>query len=164
MKIGIIIIFHNNEKDIDTNIFVQQLNQVKNIEFCLVNNASKDNTYTLLNDINEACANVSLVNINTFKSDVSAVRAGARYMFNKFNLKHIGYVTTNLLITKYDGLNGLIKAISQNQEVIVNYNIESLERKNIKLTLFKSLFSVIEYLKKIKVENQFINLQVLSKL
>ncbi|MGB6267760.1 MAG: family 2 glycosyl transferase [Olleya sp.] len=115
MKIGIIIIFHNNEKDIDTNIFVQQLNQVKNIEFCLVNNASKDNTYTLLNDINEACANVSLVNINTFKSDVSAVRAGARYMFNKFNLKHIGYVTTNLLITKYDGLNGLIKAISQNQ-------------------------------------------------
>lgn len=164
MKIGIIIIFHNNEKDIDTSVFIEQLNQTKNIELCFVNNSSKDNTYTLLNDINEACANVSLVNIKTFKSDVSAVRAGARYMFNKFNLKHIGYVTTNLLITKYDGLNGLINAINQNQDVIVSYNIETLKRKQIKLTLFKSLFSVIEYLKKIKVENQFINLQVLSKL
>ncbi|WP_397364633.1 glycosyltransferase [Olleya sp. R77988] len=164
MKIGIIIIFHNNETDIETSVFIEQLNQTKNIELCFVNNNSKDNTYQLLNEIKEGCSNVSVVNVKKFKSDVSAVRAGARFMFNKFNLKHLGYVSTNLLTTKYHGLKGLINAINENQEVILKYNIETLEKHEIKLTLFKSLFSVVEYLKKIKVENQFINLQFLSKL
>ena len=164
MKIGIIIIFHNNEKEIDPSYFIENINQTSNLELCLVNNNSKDNTYGLLKEIKETCSNVSVVNIKKFKSDVSAVRAGARFMFNEFDLRHLGYVSTNLLNIKYKGLNGLIKAISENQDVIVDYNIETLKRQDIKLTLFQSLFSVIEYLKKIKVNNQFVNRQYLSEL
>jgi len=164
MKIGIIIIFHNNEKDIDTNLFIKQLNQTSSIELCLVNNNSKDKTYEKLKNINKFCSNVSIVNIKKFKSDVAAVRAGARFMFNNFNLNHLGYISTNLLNFNNKGLCLLIKAISENQSVILEYNIETLKRQEIKLTLFQSLFSVIEYLKKIKVKNQFVNHQYLSKL
>ena len=164
MKIGVIIVFHNNEKEIDTSFFIEQIQQTQNLELCLVNNSSKDKTYQLLKEIKEACENVSVVNVKKFKSDVSAVRSGARFMFNKFNLKHLGYISTNLLNIKYHGLNGLVKAISDNHEVILEYNIENLKRRNIKLTLFQSLFSVIEYLKKIKIDNKFIQLQYLSKL
>ena len=165
MKTGIIIIFHNNEKDIDTAIFTNQLRQSKDIQFCLVNNASKDNTLLALQDIKDSrLANVSVVDIRKFKSDVSAVRAGARFMFNQFNLKHLGYVCTNLLNIKHQGLNGLVKAISENHEVIEDYNTQNLKDRGIKLTLFQSLFSVVEYLKKVNVKNKFVHSQYLSKL
>ncbi|WAC01349.1 glycosyltransferase [Lacinutrix neustonica] len=164
MNIGIIIIFHNNEEDIDTKVFAQQLDYANNIEFCLVNNASKDNTYQLLKEIKDTrMTNVSIIDIKKFKSDVAAVRAGARYLSNQFTLKSIGYVSTNLINIKCNGLSGLIKSISENRKEIIGCNIEALERQETKLTLFKSLFSVIDYLKKIKVENQFLNLQYLSK-
>lgn len=158
MKIGIIIIFHNNEKDIDKRFFIEHINNSKNIILCLVNNCSKDNTYQLLKEIKEASkTNLSIVNIKKFKSDVAAVRAGARYMSNKYNLNHLGYVSANLLNLKRYELNGLIKSICENQHDILKYNIEALENQEIKLTMFQSLFSVIEYLKKLKVENQFTN-------
>ena len=159
MKTGIIIIFHNNEKEIDTSFFIEQIKQTKNLELCLVNNDSKDNTYQLLKEITEACNNVSVVNIKKFKPDNSAVRSGARFMFNKFDLKHLGYVTTNLLNIRYHGLNGLIKAINENEEFILDYNQNSVKKHKMKQTLFQSLFSVIGYLKNLKIENKFINLQ-----
>lgn len=159
MKIGVIIIFHNNEEQIDPAFFIQQINQANNLELCLVNNHSKDRTYKLLNDIKEQCSNVSVVNIKKFKSDVSAVKAGARFMFNQFNLEHLGYATINLLKTKREGLNGLIKAITENQQVIVEYNTQQLDTQTIKLTLYQKLFSVMDYLKKLQVDNQFVKLQ-----
>lgn len=164
MKIGVIIIFHNNETEIDTNCFIKQIQQTPNLELCLVNNNSRDNTYNILEQIKDQCTNVSVVNIRKFKSDVSAVRAGARFMYNNFNLDHLGYATTNLLNTNQHGLDGLIKAISENQDLIMEFNLENLKRRDIKLTLFKSLFSIVDYLKKLNVKNQFVNLQSLSKL
>lgn len=158
MKIAIIIIFHNNEQDINTKIFIKQLNQAKNIQFCLVNNASKDSTYNQLKDIKEArMSNVSIVDIKKFKSDIAAVRAGARFMSSQFNLNHIGYISVNLLKIHYHGVNGLIKAITENQDVILNYDFKNIQKKQIKQTLFQSLFSVIDCLK--KTNNQFIKLQ-----
>lgn len=160
MKIGIIIIFHNNEIDINSKTFIKQVNQAKNIEFCLVNNASKDNTLNKLIEIKEArMDNVSIVDIKKFKSDLAAVRAGARFMTNQFNLHHLGYVSTNLINIKYEGLNVLIKLISENQKIILDYNINTIAKKEIKLTLFQSLFSIIDCLKKLKTNNHFIQLQ-----
>lgn len=156
MKNGIIIIFHNNEAQIDTSFFIEQIKQTSNLELCFVDNNSKDNTYEMLIDIKDSCSNVSVVNVKKFKSDMSAVKAGARYMFNEFNLKHIGYVSTSILKIKYHGLNELIKVIAENQEAILNYNMISLKRKQ---TLFQSLFSLLDYLKKIRKNNKFIKLQ-----
>ena len=90
MKLGIIIICHNNENDINIDNCVKYLNKVKDIEICLVNNNSKDNTYNVLKEIKEYCNHVSLVDIKKFKSDNSAVKAGARFMSSQFNLKYLG--------------------------------------------------------------------------
>ncbi len=103
MKTGIILIFHNNERDINSEIFIKDLQQTENIELCLVNNDSKDDTFRILQEIKEACKNVSVVNIKKFKSDISAVRAGARFMFNNFDMSHIGYVSTLEFNNKYLG-------------------------------------------------------------
>ncbi|WP_282030461.1 glycosyltransferase family A protein [Winogradskyella eximia] len=156
MKTGIIIIFHNNEKEMDTDYFIEQIQQTRNLELCLVNNDSKDNTYDLLRDVKDECDNVSVVNVKKFKSDMAAVKAGARYMFSEFDLKHLGYVSTNMLNIKYHGLNGLIEVITENQDAILNYKIKTLKKKQ---TLFQSLFSLLDYLKKIRENNTFINVQ-----
>ncbi|WP_299105589.1 glycosyltransferase [uncultured Winogradskyella sp.] len=161
MKTGIIIIFHNNEKEMDIDYFIHQIKQTRNLELCLVNNDSKDNTYDLLRDVKDECDNVSVVNVRKFKSDMSAVKAGARFMFNEFNLKHLGYVSTNMLNIKYHGLNGLIEVITENQDAILNYNMKTLKKKQ---TLFQSVFSLLDYLKKIKENNIFIKLQFQTNL
>lgn len=154
MKTGIIIICYNNEIDMDTNRCVRYLNNVNDIEFCLVNNNSKDNTYELMKEISEACENVSIVNINKYKTDMAAVRAGARFMFNQFDLKYLGFVDNNL-ISKYEDLSLLIKAIQENQVHISNYNRSILNKKGIKLTLFQSLFPVMDYLAKINSKDEY---------
>ena len=152
MKIGIIIICYNNENDIDIDHCIKYLNKVKDIEICLVNNNSKDNTYKILKEIKEYCGHISVVDIKKFKSDNSAVRAGARFMSSKFNLKHIGFVNTSM-ISKYQDLSLLIKVILVNQVDILKYNERFLNKKGIKLTMFQSLFPVLEYLTKINIKN-----------
>ena len=152
MKLGIIIICHNNENDIDIEHCVKYLNKVKDIEICLVNNNSKDNTYNVLKEIKEYCDHVSLVDIKKFKSDNSAVKAGARFMSSQFNLKHLGFVNT-IMIRKYQDLSHLIKAILDNQVDILNYNQKISNNKAIKLTMFQSLFPVMDYLAKMDLND-----------
>jgi hypothetical protein len=156
MKTGLIIIFHNIENHMDTSFFIEQIKKASNLELCFVNNNSKDNTNELLNDVRDECSNVSVVNVRKFKSDISAAKAGARFMFNEFDLKYLGYVSTNMLNIKHHGLNGLIKLITENQDAILNYRMKTLKKKQ---TLFQSLFSLLDYLKKSKKNNNFIKLQ-----
>ncbi|WP_178987252.1 glycosyltransferase [Winogradskyella schleiferi] len=156
MKTGIIIIFHNNENEMDTTFFIEQISQTSNLEFCLVNNDSRDNTYELLQDVKEECNNVSIVNVRKFKSDMAAVKAGARFMFSEFDLKHLGYVSVNMLNIKDHGLNDLMELISENQSAISNFENKKLKKKQ---TLFQSIFSILDFLKKIVEDNHFINLQ-----
>lgn len=158
IRIGIIIVCHNIEKNINKNLFVKHLNQAKNLELCLVNNASRDNTYQILKEIKElSLIDFSIVDIKKFKSDNSAVRSGARFMFNQFDLNHLGYVNTNLLNTKKYSINGLINHIRENQDLILEYNKSLKESSKIKQTLFQSVFSINEYLEKTTINNQDIN-------
>ena len=150
MKIGIIIIFHNNESQIDKGFFVEQINLLEEIELCLVDNYSKDNTLTLLEDIKESSvSNVSIVQVKKKVSEEVAKRAGARFIFNKSDLKHIGFVNVNALHQNGQQLNTLIKCLSFNQEFILNFNLKTIEDQDVKQTLFQSVFSVVDYLKKI---------------
>ncbi|WP_298496264.1 family 2 glycosyl transferase [uncultured Algibacter sp.] len=149
-RIGIIIVCHNDEKNIDKDKFIKHLNKTKYLDLCFVNNASRDTTYQVLKDIKEMSkTNVSIVDIKKFKSDISAVRSGARFMFSQFDLKHIGYVSTNLLNNKKHSISGVIKHIRENQDVILNYNNKLKEKSSIKKTLFQSVFSITDYLEKI---------------
>jgi len=158
MKTGIIIIFHNYGEKIDKNFFKDYINEAKDIEICLVNNNSKDNTYEHLKEITEYCKNVSVLNINKFKTDVSAVRAGARYMVNQFNLKDIGFINTNILKSNQKELNKVLKAIIDNREEILNYKNQVSQQKKIKQSMFQSVFSLLECMKVSKEERHVLNL------
>ncbi|OXA71993.1 hypothetical protein B0A67_09185 [Flavobacterium aquidurense] len=147
MKTGIIIICYNNEYDIEKDLCIKYINDVQDVEFCLVNNNSKDNTYELLKDISGTCKNVSVVNINKYKSSTSAIRAGARFMFNEYNLKQLGFITTNTF-NKFENLSMLLKVIQENQIDISKYDQKIFYTKETKLTLFQSLFPVMDYLAK----------------
>jgi glycosyltransferase involved in cell wall biosynthesis len=161
MKIGIIIICYNNEMDIDIGHCAKYLNKVKGIEICLVNNHSNDNTYDVLKEIKESCSNVSIVNIKKFKSDNAAVKAGARFMSSQFNLKHLGFVNMNM-ISKYDNLNILIKDIRDNQDYLLKYNQDSIDKRGIKKTMFQSLFPVMDYLVEMNIKNKYSNMNYLG--
>ena len=151
MKLGIIIIFHNNETEIDKAFFIKQIQLSETIELCLVDNESKDGTLNVLNDIKEACATqVSVIEIKKKASEEAAKRAGARYMFNQFNLKHIGFINaTNFIVEDSEHLNVIIEKFYKNKEAIIKFNRLTIEQQEVKQTLFKRIFSVVDYLKKI---------------
>jgi hypothetical protein len=68
-------------------------------------------------------------------------------MFNEYNLKQLGFITTNTFI-KFESLGMLIKFIQENQKDLSRYNEKILLIKETKLTLFQSLFPVMDYLAK----------------
>lgn len=149
MKLGIIIICHNNENEIDKDFYFKYSNKIKELEICLVNNESNDNTNEILKVINEQCERVSVVNVKKKKSDISAVKAGARYMFNQFNIEHLGYVTCS----NSTDMKVLIEAIKQNLLVLINLNIALINQSEIKPTKFQRLFSITDYLSRINAVN-----------
>ena len=163
MKTGIIIIFHDFENEIDKNFIIDYFEKAISIEFCLVNNDSKDNTYHVLKYIKESCSNVSIVNIKKIKSENSAVRSGARYMVNKFRLFQLGYMNANSLNEKQNGLNSIIKTICENQDAIINFDFKVLMKSEIKQTLFQRLYSVVDCLNKLEIEKQYLNLKYQDK-
>lgn len=111
MKIGIVIMFHNNEKNINKTIFIEELNRLQNVEICFVNNDSKDKTFNKLKDIEETCANVSIINIKKYQQIKPAIRAGVRYLSNTFNITNIVYINY-----KHINLNELKNIIINNQD------------------------------------------------
>ncbi|WP_047550228.1 hypothetical protein [Psychroserpens sp. Hel_I_66] len=157
MKMGIIIIFNNYEKSLNVASFIKSLNKIKSIQFCLVNNDSQDETNLLLEEIKYDCNNVTVVNIKKFKSDVSAVKSGARYMFNQFKLNHLGYINTNVLHNKFENLITLIKTVDEYQNALIEF--DKKENSDKKKTLFQKLFSVMDYVIRLKLEKIKGNLQ-----
>lgn len=158
MKIGVIIILHDNELQIEKQFFIEQINECNTIEFCLVDNNSKDKTLQLLMEIKETCStHVSVVEIKKQNSVDAAKKAGARYMFNQFNLRHIGFVDANAMQRGHT-LNMIIASIYRNKESIIDTNLKAIENQKIKQTLFKSIFSVVEYLQNINRKTNFNNL------
>ena len=158
MKIGIIIIVYNNENGINKYLFSKQIKKTQNINFCLVNNCSNDKTYQILKEIKEECGStVSIVNVKKKSSEASAKRAGARYMINQFELKHLCYINTKPIDLTNNSFYNLIKNISDYQKEILEYNIENLKKKEIRKMKYQSLFSVIENIKKTQSKRQFSN-------
>ena len=148
MKIAIIMIFHNNEAQIDKTFLIEQIKLSDSIELCLVDNDSSDKTLSLLRDIKDECSeHLSIVEIKKNTTEDSAKRAGARYMFNQFDLRHIGFVNIAELKVKRQQLNILIENLYLNKIELIDLNLKIIKRQAIKQTLFKSVFSLRDYLR-----------------
>ena len=71
VRIGVLIIFYNQEKRFNKKLFVKLFKQAKDLKFCLVNNGSKDQTLNLLKTIKVTCPlNVVIVDIKTKKTNM----------------------------------------------------------------------------------------------
>jgi len=152
MKLGIIIVFRNNKEEINTKFLIDNLNKIKHMELCFVNNESKDNTYKMLKEIKSKSDKVSLVNIKKYKSHNTAIRAGARYMFNEFRLDHLGYINVNDLKDGNRKLATILEKIHANRKPIIELDKKMVKTYKIKRTSFQKLFSVVDYLTKLKLE------------
>jgi len=145
MKVGIIIVFNSIENSSFKEELINTINSLCDVSFCLVNNERNEKTDCYLNDISDRCENTSVINIRRSKSVNSAIRAGARFMFNHYNLKHLGYIndlTSNELIE-------VIRSFKSNQHKIIDLVVNAQREKVVKQTLFQSLFSVANYIDKL---------------
>ncbi len=148
MNIGIIIIFSNNAADINARAFVESIKSTNYIKMCFVDNESKDETLDKLLEIKEACEDkVAVVQIKKKVGRESAKRAGARFMFNDFDLKHIGFIDTHSLMEHNYNINEMLNALCVERDKIIAFNNENKRKQHIKSTLFKSIFSVLDYFK-----------------
>ena len=155
MKIGIMIIFHNNENEIEKELFLNLLNKTNLTPLCFVNNGSKDRTLEILKSLkDEFHSNVSIVDIKRNKGQELAIKAGARYLFNSDELNHIGYINMNSF-NGFKDFNKLIWAIESNKDLIIQYNIQDIGNRMNQRKLFKNIFSIVEYLEILQLEYDF---------
>ena len=147
MKVGIIIIFYNNEKDIDISLLSEQLNNCINIDFCFINNSSNDGTYHVLSEIKQVSkSNISIVDIKKHVSEQLAIKAGVRYMSNYFQINHFGFLNMEALRNDSKKIQEIIIDVNNNRDVMISHSLKKIENIKIKHPFYNSIFSVLEYL------------------
>jgi len=124
MKLGIIIIFRNNADKISIDTISNNLKPVSDLVLCLVDNQSKDDTLEKLKEIRENSINVEVVEIKKQSTLEAAKKAGARFMFNTYNLKHIGFIDVNTIETNTLDVNSVIELVCQSQGSILDFDKE----------------------------------------
>jgi hypothetical protein len=137
MKIGMIIVFDSQDDEI--------LKKRKEINFCLVNNNCKNPVSEALTDISDECENVTVIQIRKNKSSSIAVRAGARYINNHFNLKFLGYITD----LRGEELVEVIELFFSNYEEIRTLEKQSQSNKLMKQSFFQNIFSISNYYQRV---------------
>lgn len=145
MYTGLIIVFDTFENEALKDSFIASINAIADVEICLVCNSSSEQDFEILTEIADQCNNTYVINTKRRKPNTSSVRAGARFMYNQFNLKYLGFIVGIDNSKILEAMQGYIK----HQEEIVALNKIKKEKKAYKPTLFQSLFSITEYLSKI---------------
>ena len=141
MNSGVIIIFSNNEKDIN-DLYKENLLAINANKVCFVNNASTDNTLNLLNNIKfESKNNISILDIKHDKGVKSALKSGARLLLSESEFDFIVYLQSNML-EYLKVLKGYLINFEENKQ---DYN--SLPTRS-KRNVLNNVFSIDELLKK----------------
>lgn len=142
MKIGILIIFHNDETQIEVQKFIELFTDRKKLSICLVNNSSTDHTFELLEEIKEeATIPISLIDIKKKRDHHVAIKAGVRYLTSKNDLPYI-LCLQNFTSKDFLMLEKGIRIIQQEKEIV-----QGLFSKAKQLT-HKNVFSLHEILEK----------------
>ena len=118
MKIGILIIFRNDENTIDTQKFINLFSEKKNVTVCFVNNSSTDNTLHLLREIQEEVPlPISIIDVKKNRGHNAAIKAGVRYLKSTKDLPHIVCMETfsqKDMIT----LEKVLRIVQQEKEIV----------------------------------------------
>ncbi|WP_051605470.1 glycosyltransferase [Sediminibacter sp. Hel_I_10] len=152
MKTALVIIFYDLEDHINKPLFLEIAKELRNTELCLVNNNSTDHTYYLLKDIKEDCKNVSVINIKRKKSEANAVKAGARFMINEFDINSIGYINANAIGGNFLTLDVLLRALRDHQDLLKEdqtYILKPYEKKH---ALMHKLYAITDRINELDPE------------
>ena len=105
MKTSVIIIFKNNVSFIK-DLWIQKTESI----LCLINNASEDNTYEALLELsNKTTFKLHIIDIKKDQGLNKAIRAGIRYLENRFEITNTTTININETSNKTK-LNKLLKS------------------------------------------------------
>jgi hypothetical protein len=140
MNSGVIIIFSNFEKEI-ANFDKQNLLSISTNKVCFVNNASKDNTLNILENLKfESQNNIQILDIKQDKGLKYALKAGARLLLSESEFDFIVYLKSSTL----EYLEVLEEYLTNFQEKKQDYNsLSSRSKRNV----LNDVFSIDELLK-----------------
>ncbi len=129
MKTGIIIPCYNEEKRLDQKAFVQFISENPTYHLCFVNDGSKDNTLEVLQIMrNEAPNGISIVDVKKNVGKASAVRAGVRYLYNRKEIAHIGFIDADLS-TDFKDFKDLVNTLKIERKSLGGLRFPKLGRK-----------------------------------
>ena len=149
MKVGLIIIFRNNEANFKVDKLINYIKSTTGIRFCLVDNYSSDNTLQLLHEIKEECVDkVEIVEIKKIVSESMAKRAGARYLSSNYNLKYVGFINLESLQKEGISLNSLLEQVVKKDSFIKEIK-NKIDKGNPKQNFLKGIFSIVDSVKEI---------------
>ncbi len=150
-KLGVIILFSNDEQEIQRINFNKILKN-NSIKFCLVNNASKDNTIGKLENIYRQTNNIAVLDIKKDKGIKVAVKEGVRYLKNHKSLNAIVYFEFNK-IQNFENLMRKVNLLFTEGNGLKS-KLNSSTRTNL-----KNILSLEELIgKKVAAQNEFIPL------
>ncbi|GAA3629686.1 glycosyltransferase [Flavivirga jejuensis] len=154
MKIGIIILFYNNAIAIDKNLF-KGVSNLSDVHLCLVNNGSKDETLEKLQELKETSGLKStIIDIKHNKGKMAAIKAGARYLFNHNDLKHIGYINVGKM-KEVMSLFELLNETQHHKELIIQHNLNVIKKHLVQKPLLKNIFSIKDYLRYLNIKLEY---------
>lgn len=136
MKIGILIIFRNDESAISVENFSKLFAIPTKLNICFVNNGSTDHTLELLKEIQEeANVPISIIDVKKNRGHDAAIKAGARYLNSTHDLPYIlclkSYTSKDFLTLKnvfqhVQRKNGIVKELFFKTKYRIQKNVFSL--------------------------------------
>ncbi len=150
MKLGVIVVFHNNALDIDNTFFIEYLKNLQNVVFCFVNNASKDHTFQVLKSIVDHYPELlCLVDIKKQMPELSAIKAGVRLLKSIHELEFIGLININHLKNPKE-LDWNIKTVVNNKNTLIDILKNSTTKYDKKYMLLTDTFYIHDMAHNIK--------------
>ncbi|AXT20354.1 glycosyltransferase [Flavobacteriaceae bacterium AU392] len=143
MKTGIIIPCYNEGNRLNVEAFLKFIKYNEDYYLCFVNDGSKDNTLEVLADMKDRFSSrISIIDVKKNAGKASAVRVGARYLFNKQDIDYIGFIDADLS-TDFEDFKNLVYKLKNLNDVTLVYGSRGKEGGQIERNVFRNIFSKI---------------------
>lgn len=141
MKTGIIIPCYNEEKRLNQEAFVSFIKENEDYHLCFVNDGSTDKTLNVLYVMKEQAPHaISIVDVKKNSGKATAVRAGARFLYNKSHITNIGFMDADLS-TDFRDFKDLVQTLKRENKMVVFGSRNALGSGAIERNVMRNVFS-----------------------